>query len=78
MPDGETPTVDSDGNITPEAWVLAIKNAPTHGMTRAQFIKAFGSMIASPDGKVSTKFGLTPVEVRSITADASTASLTDL
>lgn len=66
MPNG-IPTLDSDGYITPEAWKAAINDAPGEGLSREEFIKAFGAQIATPDGKVSTKYGLTPTEIKLIT-----------
>lgn len=71
VPGTDVPTIDSDGKITPEAWKAAISSAPAEGLTREDFIKAFGSQISTPDGKVSTKYGLSPKEIELITGDSS-------
>ena len=62
LPNG-IPTIDSEGFITPEAWRAAIAEAPSKGLTRADFIKQFGYMITT-QGQVSPKYGLTPVEMK--------------
>ena len=62
LPNG-IPTVDNEGFITPEAWRAAIAEAPSRGLTRAEFIKQFGYMITT-QGQVSSKYGLTPVEMK--------------
>ena len=66
MADG-TPTVDQNGNITPDALKAAIADAPNEGMTRADFIKAFGSQLYAPKGVVSSAYGLTPAEAKTVT-----------
>lgn len=65
---GGIPTLDSSGQITPEAWKSAISEAPSKGVTRALFITNFGPNILSPDGTVSPKYGLTPAEVKTLGA----------
>lgn len=62
LEDGITPTIDSDGFITPEAWRAAIDEAPSRGITREQFILQFGAKIINQGGGISDKYGLTPVE----------------
>ncbi len=62
------PVLDSSGNMTPEAWKSAISEATQNGATRDQFLKRFGHFIVAPDGTVSTKFGLTPGELKKIHA----------
>ncbi len=69
MPNGIS-TVDSNGNITPEAWLAAINDAPAEGLTRADFIKAFGSQITADDGTISKKYGLTPADLKLLGATA--------
>lgn len=72
MADG-TPTVDENGYITPAAWQAAIKDAPAEGLDRADFIKAFGSMIYNASSETKNPginaraYGLTPAEVKIIT-----------
>lgn len=63
MDDG-TPTLDSNGFATPVAWKEAIKDAPNLGLTRADFIKQFGYLLYTEDGKTAQNYGLTPVETR--------------
>lgn len=67
MADG-TPTVDENGYITPDAFKAAIKDAPAEGLNRADFIKAFGSMIYSDNktGIDGRAYGLTPAEIKLI------------
>lgn len=67
MADG-TPTVDDNGYITPAAWKAAIADAPTEGLNRADFIKAFGSMVYSDSKKGidGRAYGLTPAEIKII------------
>lgn len=62
MSDG-TPTVDTNGYINPAAWKAAINDAPAEGLSRAGFIKNFGGKV---DTKNAKAYGLTPVEIRSI------------
>lgn len=62
-----TPLLDPDGYITPVAWKAAIKEAPSKGLTRAKFIKEFGSQIYSNGGEVPASYGLTSVEKKLIT-----------
>lgn len=63
LPNG-TPVVDKNGFITPDAWKLAIADAPHEGISRSSFIKQFGNMIFSDNAKA---YGLTPVEVKLVT-----------
>lgn len=58
------PITDSDGNMTPEAWKALIAQAPSEGLSRSDFIKAFSNYITAGDGTVSTKYGLTPAELK--------------
>lgn len=71
MADG-TPTVDSNGYITPVAWKAAIADAPAEGLTRADFIKQFGSMLYTTKDSngadvVDNSYGLTTAEQKLIT-----------
>lgn len=68
MSDG-TPTVDENGYITPSAFKAAIADAPAEGITRADFIKQFGSMLYSDPktGINGRAYGLTPAEIKLIT-----------
>jgi hypothetical protein len=68
------PVLDDSGNITPEAWEYMLKNAPTQGLTRADLVKNFGSYLVNAGGTVSSKFGLTPTEIRSITGSLTSTS----
>ncbi len=68
LPSG-IPVLDSDGFMTPEAWKAAITDAPAEGLTREEFIEEFGYLITTPDGKVSPKYGLTPIEIKLITGE---------
>lgn len=65
---GGIPITDSSGNITPEAWKALITQAPSEGLTRSDFIKAFANYIVAPDGTVSSKYSLTPSELNLIGA----------
>lgn len=67
MADG-TATVDDNGYITPDAWKAAIADAPAEGLTRVDFIKAFGSQIYSDNKKGidARRYGLSPAEVKII------------
>lgn len=62
------PVLDSSGKMTPEAWRSAISQSSQMGVTRNQFLTRFGHLIVAPDGTVSTKFGLTPGELKKIHA----------
>lgn len=70
MKDG-TPVVDNNGYITPAAWNAAINDAPAEGLTRVEFIKAFGNQIYSKDGKSYPGYKLSPQEVKLITGAVS-------
>lgn len=59
-------TIDKNGYANPTAWKEAIKDAPSHGITRADFIKNFGQLIYTEDGKIDPSYGLTTVEQRLI------------
>lgn len=59
--------MDSNGNITPQGWTYMLSQAPSVGLTRADMIKNFGSYLVNNGGTISSKFGLTPVEIRSVT-----------
>lgn len=63
------PLLDANGQITPEAWKEAIDEAPAEGLSRTDFIKAFGGKIYTGDSSnpVSSKYGLTPTEIKLIT-----------
>lgn len=65
---GTTPVLDSNGNLTLEAFKSAIADAPSQGLSREDFLKAFGYLLIDPKtGKVSPNYGLTPTEVKTIT-----------
>lgn len=66
LPDG-TAVVDSNGYVTPGAWKEAIADAPSEGLSRTEFIKAFGYLLYAEDGKVSPSYGLTAQEMKLIT-----------
>lgn len=59
--DDGTPTVDANGFITVVAWKEALKEAPSMGLTRSEFIKSFGYMLApdEKDGLPMKTYGLT-------------------
>lgn len=61
---GGVPFLDSSGNATPQGWNTALSAS---GIPRATFIKDFGYLIENAGGTVSPKYGLSSVEVRSIT-----------
>lgn len=57
-----TPIIDGNGFITPVAWKQAIDDAVASGVSRSDFIKTYGYLLYSPDGTVSSSYGLTPIE----------------
>lgn len=63
------PTMDSNGFITPVAWKEAIREAPSKGVSRKEFIQNFGGMIYfdPKDEKPPKSYGLTDAEVKLIT-----------
>lgn len=62
------PVLDVEGFMTPEAWKTAIKDAPSQGLTREDFIKQFGHLIWNDNlTNVSPKYGLTIPEQNLIT-----------
>lgn len=64
-----TKVVDANGYITPVAWKRLIQQAPSEGLTRAQFITSFGNQIyVDPkSGNIPSTYGLTPLEQKTIT-----------
>ena len=62
------PVLDSEGFLTPEAFKAAIKDAPSVGLSREKFLAEFGSYLVGADGTVSSKYGLTPKEMKDIGA----------
>lgn len=71
--DDGTPTLSPEGYATYDAWKAAIKEAPTKGISRADFIKTFGYLLLTQNGQIPKEYGLTPAEVRLIlTAKAQT------
>ncbi len=60
------PFIDSDGYATPEGWKEAMKIS---GLPRKDFIEQFGYLIYNAGGKVSSKFGLTPQEIKLIASE---------
>ena len=69
LPSG-IPVLDSEGFLTPEAFKAAIADAPSEGLSRSQFLTQFGYLLVGMDGTVSTKYGLTPTEIKLIGATA--------
>ena len=68
-PEGFKKTVlDQNGYVTPEAWKLAIKAAPSKGLDRTDFIKQFGYLVYSDNknGVDARTYGLTPQELKLI------------
>lgn len=61
---GDVPTISPDGKATFDAWKEAIKEAPTKGVSRDQFIKNFGNLLLVQNGKIPDEYGLTPIEKR--------------
>lgn len=61
---GGVPFLDSNGNATPEGWSTAMRASD---LPRATFIKQFGNLIVDNGGGVSSKYGLTPTEIKTIT-----------
>lgn len=59
-----TPTLAPDGSATFKAWKEAIKEAPTKGITRTDFIKTFGHLLVLQNDKIPKEYGLTPAEER--------------
>lgn len=61
-------TVDKNGYVTPEAWKLAIADAPHEGMNRQQFLAAFGNLIYSDnkDGIDARSYNLSPADIKII------------
>lgn len=60
--DDGTPIIDKNGFANPVPWKEAIKEAPTRGLSRIDFIKAFGYLLYTENGKISPEYGLTPQE----------------
>lgn len=67
-------TVDSNGYITPNAWRAAVADAPAQGLTAADLISEFGSMLYAPNGVPSPAYGLTGAQAKLITGITPTAS----
>lgn len=67
LPSG-IPVLDVEGFLTPEAFKAAIADAVSNGITRQKFLEQFGSYIVGADGKVSSRYGLTPAEMKLIGA----------
>lgn len=67
---GGVPFLDSSGNATPQGWNTALQSS---GLPRATFIKNFGYLLVNAGNTISPKFGLTPVEVKSLTGALSTS-----
>lgn len=72
MADG-TPTLAPDGKATYTGWKEAIKEAPTKGLSRADFIKNFGSLLITKQGShdptkliIDPEYNLSPVEQKLI------------
>lgn len=61
---GGVPFIDSNGNATPEGWKTAMDSS---GLPRATFIKNFGNLLVNNGGTVSSAFGLTPIEIKTLT-----------
>lgn len=51
-----------NGKLSYEAWKQAIADAPSEGLTREAFIKAFGHLLATEDGDIPAEYGLTAKE----------------
>lgn len=66
LPDG-TPIVDDNGYITPKAFKAAIKDAPSEGVSRKDFIEQFGYLLYSDKKGISSEYGLTAQEKKLIT-----------
>ncbi len=62
-----TPIIDFNGYITPQAFKSAIADAPTNGLSREQFLQAFGYLLYAPDGTIDKSYGLTPAEQKIVT-----------
>lgn len=74
LPDG-TPTISPDGFATFTAWKEAIKEAPTKGIPRADFIKNFGYLLLrGADGNIDSQYGLTPAEKKIIGTETDSSS----
>ena len=57
-------TVDENGFITPEAWREGLKEAPTMGLSKKEFIENFASMLyIDEDGMPDKSYGLTAKEL---------------
>jgi len=68
LPDG-TPIYGPDGYIGPDGWKFLIDGAPEEGLSREQFIDAFGYQInpAQAENPDWEQYGLTGVEMERIT-----------
>jgi hypothetical protein len=73
LPTG-VPVLDTNGKLTPEAFNSALADAPAEGITRDAFIKQFGYLITTGDGKVSPKYNLSPTEQRLVTGSLTSQS----
>lgn len=62
-----TPIIDDNGFITPVAWKKAAADAPAEEISRADFIKNFGYLLYTENGKVSPAYGLTNAEQKLLT-----------
>lgn len=67
LKNGNTP-VDSNGYITPEAWNMLIKEAPSEGLNRSEFIKQFGYLVyRDTKNGIPSSYKITPAEEKLIT-----------
>ncbi len=64
---GTTPVLDKNGNLTLEAFKSAISQAPSKGLSREAFLKAFGYLLVDPKGNIASSYGLTEAEKKLIT-----------
>lgn len=66
-----TPIIDQNGYITPAAFKAAIADAPANGLSREDFLKAFGYLLYAPGNVVSPAYGITPAEQKIVVGAAS-------
>lgn len=57
-----TPIIDTNGYLTPAAFKSAIADAPANGLSREDFLKAFGYLLYTSGGAIDPKYGLTAAE----------------
>lgn len=66
-------TLNANGTLTTQAFSAAIDEAPSQGLSRADFLTAFGYLLVDPKtGTIDPSYGLTQTEIKKITGTAPT------